>query len=222
MQKEFSQNDKNIAAYALNTFKPEDNILKEVRDRAKKLEIPAIHVNDMDGKHLEVLIAMANAEKIIEVGTLAGYSAICIARGMQNKGILHTIEIEQKHYDAAKTSFKNANISHLIKQHLGSALNILKSLEQEGSFDAIFIDADKVSYPDYLTWAEKNIRIGGIIIADNTFAWGHINDSHFETLELEKQVKGIREFNQRIANNSNFKATILPTGEGLTVAVRIS
>ncbi len=222
MQKEFLQNDKNITTYALNTFKPEDNILKEIRERAKKLDIPGIHVIDMDGKHLEILISMAKAEKVVEVGTLAGYSGICIARGMRNKGVLHTIEIEQKHFEAAAQSFKNAKVDHLVKQHLGSALSVLAELEKEAPFDAIFIDADKVSYPDYLTWAEKNIKIGGVIIADNTFAWGHINDSHFETLELEKQVKSIREFNYRIANNSQFIATILPTGEGLTVGVRVS
>lgn len=80
----------------------------------------------------------------------------------------------------------------------------------------------KNSYPQYLAWAEKNLKIGGIIIADNTFAWGHIADTEYEDAKLESDIKALREFNFKIANNPNFKATILPTGEGMSLAVKIA
>ncbi|KAB8038951.1 O-methyltransferase [Silvanigrella paludirubra] len=222
MEKAFSQTSEKISNYAIDTFKPEDSILKEVKDRSAKLNIPLIQVNNMDGLHLELLIRISKAKKIVEVGTLAGYSGICIARGIQNDGILHTIELEQKHADAAKESFQKAGVSHLIKQHVGPGIEMLKSIEKEGPFDAIFIDADKVSYPKYLTWAEDNLKVGGLIIGDNTFAWGNIYKENIEDPELNTKVIALREFNSRLANSSKFRSTILPTGEGLTVAIKVS
>ena len=222
MEKHFAQSDDNISAYVADTFKPEDKILKEVRERSAHSNIPLIQVNDMDGLHIELLIRMSNSKKVVEIGTLAGYSGICIARGIQKDGILHTIEIDQKHADVASESFKKADVSHIVKQHVGSALQILKTLESEGPFDAIFIDADKISYPQYLTWAEQNLKVGGIIIGDNTFAWGHIYNNNVKDEALAKSVKALREFNSRVASNPKFRATIFPTGEGLTVAVKIS
>jgi caffeoyl-CoA O-methyltransferase len=222
MEKHFAQTNENISAYVADTFKPEDKILREVRERSEKSNIPLIQINDMDGLHIELLIRISKAKKVVEIGTLAGYSGICIARGIPKGGILHTIEIDQKHADIAAESFKKADVSHVVKQHVGPAIQILKELENEGPFDAIFIDADKISYPKYLTWAEQNLKVGGIIIGDNTFAWGHINDNNMKDHELENSVKALREFNHRVANNPNFRATIFPTGEGLTVAVKIS
>ena len=222
MEKHFAQSDLNISTYVAETFKPEDNILKEVRERSAHSNIPLIQVNDMDGLHIELLIRMSNAKKVVEIGTLAGYSGICIARGLQKGGVLHTIEIDQKHANVAAESFKKADVSHMIKQHVGPAIQILNTIENEGPFDAIFIDADKISYPQYLTWAEQNLKVGGIIIGDNTFAWGHIYENDLKDEELAKSVKALREFNSRVANNPKFRATIFPTGEGLTVAVKIS
>lgn len=225
MEKYFAQNDPKISDYVINTFKPEDKVLKEVKLNSAHANLPAIQVNDMDGLHLELLIRMSNAKKVVEIGTLGGYSGICIARGIQNNGILHTIEIDQNHADVAKESFKKAEVAHLVKQYVGPAIQILNTLEKEGPFDAVFIDADKTSYPQYLSWAEKNLKIGGIIIGDNTFAFGHINDHESELKkdeELAQKVTALREFNSRLANNPKFRATIFPTGEGLTVGIKIS
>nr|WP_237244020.1 class I SAM-dependent methyltransferase [Silvanigrella aquatica] len=141
---------------------------------------------------------------------------------MQKDGVLHTFELEEKHAAQAAESFQKADVSHLIKQYVGPALENLKTIEKEGPFDAVFIDADKVSYPDYLTWAEKNLKIGGLIIGDNTFAWGNIHNTNIQDKELAQKVNALRDFNARIMRNPKFRATILPTGEGLTVGIKIA
>ncbi|MEK7789993.1 MAG: O-methyltransferase, partial [Deltaproteobacteria bacterium] len=120
-----------------------------------------------------------------------------------------------------KESFKKAGFEKEAIIYVGPALENLQRIEKNGPFDLVFIDADKVSYPKYLRWAEKNLRIGGVIIADNTFAFGMIADQRFNSSSEEEDVKALRAFNQEIAQREHFRGTIFPTGEGLTVAAKI-
>jgi caffeoyl-CoA O-methyltransferase len=221
MSKLFGQNEPKIVDYAEQTFKPQDSILTEIRERSKKNKLPDIHVGSMDGLHLEVLTRACGVKKAVEIGTLGGYSGVCIARGLQPGGILHTFEVNAENAAVAKESFQKASVSERVEIHVGPALENLAKIENQGPFDLVFIDADKVSYPKYLAWAAQNLRVGGVVLGDNTFAWGIIADTKFDSEQTEKSVLALREFNEVAASSGVFKATILPTGEGLTLAVKV-
>jgi caffeoyl-CoA O-methyltransferase len=225
MDKSFSAdtqaNHAKIAKYVHELFRPEDSLLAEIRKRSEGEGLPAIHVGQMDGLHLEVLARMSGARKIVEIGTLAGYSGVCLARGMGPQGKLYTFEFEPKHAEVARQTFARAGVSGQIEMFVGPALDNLSKIEGHGPFDLVFIDADKVSYPNYLAWAADHLRVGGVVLGDNTFAWGGIADDRFDDAEEEASVRALQEFNRQAAQGGRFRSTILPTGEGLTVAVKI-
>jgi caffeoyl-CoA O-methyltransferase len=221
MQKDFAAAaDPRIARYVEETFHPRDNLLQEVVDRTMANGLPQIQVAAMDGLHLEVLARAAGARKIVEIGTLAGYSGVCLARALPADGMLYTFEMDPKHARQAEETFRRAGVTSRVELRIGPALEKLREIEAKGPFDLVFIDADKISYPDYFDWAARFLKVGGLLVADNTLAWGLIADESFPTAEKASQVRGIRELNARAARDPRFRATLLPSGEGLTVAVR--
>ncbi len=221
MQKDFSHaSNPAIAQYVQDTFRPEDAVLREIRERSLREGLPEIQVGSMDGLHLEILVRASGAKKAVEIGTLGGYSGVALLRGLQPGGLLHTFEYEPKHAEVARESFAKAGFASQVRVHVGAALENLPKIESEGPFDLVFIDADKLNYPHYLEWAAKNLRVGGLLIGDNTFGFGMIADSKFEDREDEEAILGLRAFNDKAAHGGRFRATILPTGEGLTVAVK--
>lgn len=210
-----------ISKYVTDLFKPEDRLLAEVRQRAEAAGLPAIHVGRMDGLHLEVLTRAFGARKAVEIGTLAGYSGVCLARGMGPEGKLYTFEFEPKHAELARETFKKAGVANQVELFVGPALQNLSKIESQGPFDLVFVDADKVSYPQYLTWAANHLRVGGVVLGDNTFAWGGIAEDVFDDAEEEAAVRALQAFNRESAQGGRFRSTILPTGEGLTIAVKV-
>lgn len=219
--KSFACTQPELAQYAFDCFQPEDAHLAEIRMRAAAERLPNIHVGAMDGLHLEVLVRMSGAKNVIEIGSLAGYSGLCIARALPHNGMLHLIELHEKNARVCRETFALNSVSEKTTVYQGEALSLLPTLENKGPFDLIFIDADKANYPNYLEWAEKNLRIGGAIIADNTFAWGLVLQSEFDTIAQRNDAEGIKLFNHKLAHSPHWRATILPTGEGLTVAVKL-
>ncbi|MEY4065984.1 MAG: hypothetical protein RIR26_2192 [Pseudomonadota bacterium] len=220
--KSFACTHPQLAQYTFDCFQPEDSVLAETRERAAREGLPNIHVGSMDGLHLEVLIRAMGARKAVEIGTLAGYSGICIARALPHDGHLHTFEMYEKNARVSLESFRRAGCENKITIHQGKALENLPHIESEGPFDVVFIDADKSNYPHYLSWAEKNLRTGGVVIADNTFAWGLVLQSEFDTDAQRKDAEGVRQFNSDVAGNGKWRATLFPTGEGLTLAVKVA
>jgi caffeoyl-CoA O-methyltransferase len=221
LAKSFGQGDLRLSKYAEDTFKPEDSVLKQIRMSAKRAGLPEIHVGPMDALHLEVLTCAMNAKRAVEIGTLAGLSGVSIARGLSEDGKLFTLELLPENAKVAQASFELAGVARKVEILVGSALTNLVKLNKEGPFDLVFIDADKQNYPGYFQWAKQNLRKGGTLIADNTFAWGHVVSTKFPNKETEEEARGIIEFNRLIANDTSFKATILPTGEGLSIATKI-
>ena len=214
-----------LADYVFQTFKPEDELLATTRTRAQAAGLPAIHVSPYDGLHLEVLARAAGAKKIVEIGTLAGLSGTCLARGLAKGGRLHTFEFEAKHAAVAAETFRLAKVDHLVTIHVGPALSNLPKIESEGPFDVVFIDADKDNYPNYLAWAEKHLRTGGVVLVDNAFAWGLLTEPvNSERLKDPRQLaalNAIRAVNARLADPAGpFRSTMLPTGEGLAMGVK--
>ena len=217
----FGGTETKIVHYVEEIFRPEDPILREARERSEKKGIPLIQIGKMDGLHLEILTRDSGAKKAVEIGTLGGYSGICIARGIGPEGKLYTFELEPSHAEVARENFQKAGVSDKIEILVGPALENLNKITHHGPFDLVFIDADKVNYPAYLQWAADHLRVGGMVLGDNTFAWGMIAEDKFETLDDEKTVKALRDFNLTVAQKGRFRATILPTGEGLTLGVKI-
>lgn len=173
----------------------------------------------MDGRHLECLTRMMNASKIVEIGTLGGYSGLCFLRGMnQHKGFLNTFEINETNASVATETFENEGFGGRYKVWIGPAIQRLKDIECDGPFDLVFIDADKENYPNYLKWAAQNLRTGGVVIGDNTFAFGKLVPS--PSYKDTPSVLAMREFNRSIAQDGIFLGTIFPTGEGLTVGIK--
>lgn len=210
-----------IADYVHQIFRPEESALKEIRSRAKAAGLPDIHVGEMDGLHLEVLTRAFGARKAVEIGTLAGYSGVRIAQGMGSSGKLYTFEYEPLHAEVARETFRKAGVSEQVELRVGPAIEKLREIESHGPFDLVFIDADKVSYPQYLAWAADHLKIGGVVLGDNTFAWGMIADDRFKNAEDKAAAKALQRFNRDAAQSGRFRATILPTGEGLTIAVKL-
>lgn len=223
--KSFAAESPELADYVLKTFKPEDPILAEVRKRAVEAGLPAIHVSPFDGLILEVIARAAGAKKIVEIGTLAGYSGICLARALPEGGVLHTFEFEPRHAKVAQESFIRAGVDHKVTIHQGPALNNLPGIERQGPFDLVFIDADKGNYPHYLHWAQKHLRMGGVVLADNAFAWGLItlpeSDPKLKDPRNREARAAMEKVNAALADTTGpFRGAMIPTGEGLAIGVK--
>ncbi|RYZ63902.1 MAG: O-methyltransferase [Proteobacteria bacterium] len=191
-----------------------------MRERLVSADRWGINISANEGKIIQFLISLAKAKKIVEVGTLFGYSTVWIARSLPIDGRVWTIERDHEAVRQARKGFEGCGVAEKIVQLEGEAVDLLNGLSAHGPFDMIFIDANKSAYPQYLEWAADHIRPGGLIIADNTLLGGHVAaDEKPESLS-RAQYTEMRRFNDLIANDSRFFGTILPTDEGLTVAIR--
>lgn len=222
-RKHFGAADYRLAEYVDEVFSISEDLLEEIRVRAEAAGLPKIHVSHFDARHLTVLVRAANASKVVEVGTLAGLSGVCLARGLAPGGILYTFEYEPKHAEVARESFEKAGVSDRVQIFVGAAMGNLPKIEHEGPFDVVFIDADKGNYPNYIRWAARNLRIGGLALIDNAFAWGLLAEGE-DGLTGEKRAAraAIDDANRYLAQSGHFVATMLPTGEGLAVGVKIA
>jgi caffeoyl-CoA O-methyltransferase len=216
-KKGFGATDPRIAPYVEALLHPEDEVLAEIRERSAREGLPTIAVGTCDGRHLEVLARMAGARRIVEIGTLGGYSGTCLARALPEGGVLHTFEIEPRHARVAEESFRRADILDRVRIHVGPALERLHDIEPLGPFDLVFIDADKAAYPDYLAWTAEHLRVGGVVVADNVFRRAAF------TVEGDPPDAGAgtRRFNEELVRSGRFRATFLPLEDGFAVGVKV-
>ena len=215
-EKGFRQEDPALFRYVEELYRPEDAVLREIRERSIREGLPAIAVGRFDGLHLEVLARACGALKAVEIGTLGGYSGVCLLRGMGLHGVLHTFEYSEKHARVASESFHKAGVGARAHIHIGAALERLGEIEAEAPFDLVFIDADKVSYPAYLSWAAEHLREGGVVLGDNAFAFGELHKPGGD-----EGREALRKFNRDLAQNGRFRSTMIPTAEGLAMGVKI-
>jgi caffeoyl-CoA O-methyltransferase len=218
--KAFGQADPALAAWAASVYEPEDDVLREIRARSAAAGLPPIQVGAFDGLHLEVLARAAGVRRAVEIGTLGGYSGVHLLRGMAPDGVLHTFELEPAHAEVARESFARAGLLPRVRIHVGRALERLGDLEGEEPFDLVFVDADKTGYPAYLAWAEDHLRTGGLLVADNTFGFGHVHEER-PAGESSEAMAALRAFSGRLARGGRFRATMLPTAEGLSLGVKV-
>ena len=161
-----------------------------------------------------MLLTAIGGRRVLEVGTLGGYSAICMARALPPDARLLTIEIEEKHAEFARRYIQRAELSNRIEVRLGRALDVLPALDGE-RFDAVFLDADKEPLPTYFEWALRLVRPGGLIIADNALWGGRVYDGD----ESDERTRGVREFTRRTSTDPRGHGPIVPTPDGVAVAV---
>lgn len=186
-----------------------DAALDAATHDANAAGLPQIAVSPAQGKLLFILARAVGARRILELGTLGGYSAIWLARALPPGGVLVTIEAEPKHAEVSRRNFERAGVAGSIDLRLGKALEILPQLEAErrGPFDLVFIDADKISYPLYLDWSIKLGRAGTLIIADNVVRDGHVVDAASD----DPSVVGVRRMHELIRSDQRVTATAIQT-----------
>ena len=218
--KGFGQGDPALSRWAEQVFTPEDAVLREIRERAVAEGLPAIAVGRMDGLHLEVLARAFGARKAVEIGTLGGYSGVCLLRGMGPGGVLHTFELQEKNAAVARDSFARAGFATQAIVHVGPARQTLPAINTLGPFDLCFIDADKTGYPDYLDWAAENLRVGGVVLGDNAFGWGGVAASDGAGHD-PASIQALRSFSEALCRSGRFRATMLPTAEGMALGVKL-
>ena len=200
--------------YIAGLFAPEDELLAALREEADRTGMPPIAVSADEGRLLQVLLMSIRARRVLEVGTLGGYSAIWMARVLPDDGELLSIEIEQRHAEFARRYVQRAGLADRVEIRVGRALDILPSLDGE-KFDAVFLDADKEPMPNYFEWALRLLRPGGLLIADNTLWGGRVLDD----AERDEKTTAVREFNRRMATDPRVLSILVPTHDGVAIGV---
>ncbi|GAC1361311.1 MAG: O-methyltransferase [Herpetosiphon sp.] len=208
--------------YICDLFVPPDAALDAALRAADEAALPAIQVAPNQGKLLMILARSLGVRKILELGTLAGYSTIWLARALQPGGTVLTLEANAKHAEVARLNVARAGLAAQVEVRLGAALETLPQLAAEGygPFDLVFIDADKPNYAAYLEWAITLSRPGSLIIADNVVREGNVVDTDSD----DESAQGARRFNAALAADKRVSATVIQTVgskgyDGLSFAV---
>jgi predicted O-methyltransferase YrrM len=207
-----------VDEYLEQLFSLNDPALEAALEDSRAAGLPEISVSPAQGRVLQVLARAARARMILEIGTLGGYSAICLARALPPDGRLITLELEPSHAAVARANIARAGLARAASVIVGPALDTLSTLT--GPFDFIFIDADKPSYPEYLSWALRLSRPATLIVADNVVRDGAIIDAASD----DPRVQGMRRFLAALAGEPRVSATVLQTVgskgyDGFAVAV---
>jgi predicted O-methyltransferase YrrM len=203
--------------YLARRTRGEDPFLAELKQAAGAAGIPPIWISAEQASLMQILLKAAGAKRVVEVGTLAGYSAIAMARALPPRregGWLRTIELAPKHADFAEAWIARSDVADRIEVLRGAGADVLATFAAR-SADAAFLDADKAGYPVYLEHCLRIVRPGGLILVDNAFAFGQLLDPH----PTDREVEAVRAFNERMARTPGLHGIIVPIGDGLWVAV---
>ncbi|MEO8512213.1 MAG: O-methyltransferase [Ignavibacteria bacterium] len=204
-------NDK-IYTYIIDTFVDEDDILKQIVADTEAKKIPLIQISPDNGKFLYMLIKMINAKRVLEIGALAGYSTIWMARALPSDGKVTTLEISEKHAEEARNNYKKAGLDGKIELIFGSAIESLGKLKDE-KFDFVFIDADKENSSNYFDKVIGCMNKGGIIACDNTLKFGKVVDDN-----PDDSTKGILKYNEKVAKDPRVESMLISISDGLTIS----
>lgn len=200
--------------YLAALFAPEDSTLLALREEADRSGLPPISISPDEGRLLQVLLRAVGARRVLEVGTLGGYSAIWMARALPPDGRLLTLEIEPSHAEFARRHLARAGVADRVEVRVGRALDLLPALDGE-RFDAVFLDADKEPLPTYFDWALRLLRPGGVLIADNALWGGRVLDGRVD----DDATRAVREFNRRLATDPRVTGIVVPTHDGVGIGI---
>lgn len=207
-----------IDAYVEGLFAPPDEALEAALRESRDAGLPEINVSPNEGRLLQLFTELVGARRILEIGTLGGYSAIHFARALPEDGTLISLEINERHAEVAQANVERAGLSGKVEVRVGDARKLLASLVEsgEGPFDLVFIDADKEGYPEYLDWSLRLAQPGSLILADNTVRGGSVLDPQ------DGSARATREFNERVAGDPRLSGIVLPLIreriDGITIA----
>jgi predicted O-methyltransferase YrrM len=191
----------------------EDGFLRNLKGEAQKEGIPPIWISPEQGSFMQLLLKAARVKEVVEIGTLAGYSAVWMARALPEDGHVHTIEVSPKHADFAERWIRKSDVAKQIKVHRGKGEDLLPKFAAN-SADAAFIDAEKTAYPLLLRECLRIVRGGGLIMADNAFGFGNLFD------DSDPGAVTMRAFNDLMAKEAGLQGIIVPVGDGLWVALK--
>jgi predicted O-methyltransferase YrrM len=191
---------------------PNDSDLDRALKANREAGLPEIDVTPLQGRFLEVMVRATRARRILEIGTLGGYSTIWLARALPESGVVVTLELESKHAEVARANLAAAGLMKHMDLRVGPAAETLAALVTGSTepFDFIFIDADKAGYPEYLQWSLKLSRPGTLIIADNVVRDGKVVDPE----NPDSNIQGVRRFTDLLASEPRVSATVLQTVAG--------
>ena len=199
--------------YILSHIDPEGELLEELsRDAHVNLLRPRMMAGHLQGRILKMLCRILRPRRILEIGTYTGYATLCMAEGIDDEALIHTIEIDDEMEDFMMKYIARSPLQNRIRIHLGDAMDIIPRLGE--TFDMVFIDADKQRYSDYYDLVFPRLRPGGIIVADNTLWDGKVADT---PPPADKQTSGILKFNGKVRHDTRIEKVILPLRDGLTV-----
>jgi predicted O-methyltransferase YrrM len=208
--------DERLERYATELFAVEDAILAGVRARQETLRLPPINISADEGKLLHVLLRAIQARTVLEIGALAGYSGIWLARALPPDGRLTTIEKDPRHAALARQAFAEAKLAGRAVVLEGDALDVLPTLAP--GFDAVFVDADKAPLARYFDWSMKLLRVGGLLLLDNAFRHGSVVDP----ADRSPDTEGVRAFNRLAAQDPRLACAMVPIRDGLLVGVKVA
>ncbi len=210
--------------YLQNLYENSKNSLfKQSENASADLNKSSIQLSWSEGQLVSFLVKSHGCHRFVEIGTLTGFSALWILKGMESFSEItfNTFEKDPKHAMAAKKIFDQHPRSASIQLHLGDAEVELSKIENQGPFDGIFIDGNKSAYNSYLNWAEKHLKKGALILADNVFLGGAVYDESVQTKFSHKNIQAMQDFNRRLADPQKYVSALLPTSEGLFAAVKL-
>ncbi|MFY0712844.1 O-methyltransferase [Seonamhaeicola sp. NFXS20] len=203
-----------LDAYVVAHSENEPELLQQLtRETYQKILQPRMLSGHYQGRLLSMISKLVNPKNILEIGTYTGYSALCLAEGMQKNGILHTIDVNEELVDFQRKYFDKSNYGNQIIQHLGNALDIIPKLDK--TFDLIFIDADKDNYPNYYNIIIDKLNLGGIILSDNVLWSGKVIE---ELKPNDTSTKALLEYNKLLKEDSRLETVLLPIRDGLTIS----
>ena len=204
-----------INGYSVNHTEEEPKLLSELnRETWANVMTPRMLSGHLQGRVLSMFSKMINPKNIIEIGTYTGYSALCMAEGLKNNGILHTLDINEEYTSIAKRYFNRSEYAKNIKQHIGNALYIIPTLDYH--FQLAFIDADKENYSAYFDLIIDKMDLYGYIIADNVLWSGKVTK-----VEKDKETKALDLYNKKMLANPRVETILLPIRDGLMVSRKI-
>ena len=200
----------------VNGLLTEDEMLARIDANIQALGMPDIGVEPAYGRLLTLLVRMSGAKRVLEVGALGGYSAVCLCRGLGPDGRLTSLELREDYAEVARRHLAEAGFDDRAEVVVGDAVDTMRRLEAEGrKFDFFFLDADKENYPNYLELAIRLAVPGAVIVADNTLLGGRVCDPE----RNGPSVVAMRAFNETIARDKRLTGTLLPAYDGLAVAI---
>lgn len=199
--------------YVVAHSQKEPELLQQLsRETWQKVLAPRMLSGHFQGRVLSMLSKLLNPKNVLEIGTYTGYSALCLAEGIQPKGQLHTIDTNEELYDLQRRYFDKSGFGNQIIQYTGNAINIIPKIDK--TFDLVFIDADKQNYPNYLEIILPKLKSGSVILSDNVLWTGKVIE---ELQKGDKDTEALLKYNKMINEHSQLETVLLPIRDGLTI-----